>query len=38
MHRSPGVEVEIVPQIAERNIPDRGWMLFSDRQAAVQGR
>lgn len=37
-HRSPGVEVAIVSQIAECNIPDRGWMLFLDRQAAVQGR
>lgn len=36
MHRSLDIEVEIAPQIAERNILDPGWMLSLNRQAVEQ--
>lgn len=40
MHRSPEieVEVEIVPQIAERNIPDPDWVFSLNRRAVEQDR
>lgn len=41
MHRSPEIEtfeVEVVPQIAGRNIPDPGWVFSLNRQAVEQDR